>query len=123
MTGGVVHILVKSLVFWIFLVIFNGFAMVLAGVFGFFDFIGFSYGLTSEAAIHVCMYHCSRISCAYNINIMSYDNMKVCIYYAHLCRCIDVHASLHVLPLIKACQHVHICCSSLITHAVLFLFK
>ena len=49
--------------------------------------------------------------------------MKVCIYYAHLCRCIDVHASLHVLPLIKACQHVHICCSSPITHAVLFLCK
>ena len=34
-------------------IIFNGFAMVLAGVFGFFDFICFSYGLSSEAAISV----------------------------------------------------------------------
>ena len=70
---GVVHILVRSLVFLVFLVISNGFAMVLAGVFGFFDFFGFSYGLSSEAAIYVRMHHCGHISCKHDIPTISYD--------------------------------------------------
>ena len=37
-------------VFFVFFVILDGYAMDLAGVFGFFDFIGFPYGLSFEAA-------------------------------------------------------------------------
>ena len=36
--------------FFVFFVILDGFAMVLAGAFGFFDFFGFPYGLSFEAA-------------------------------------------------------------------------
>ena len=63
--------MLRSLVFLVFLVIFNGFAMVLAGVFGFFDFIGFSYGLSSEAAMSVRTHHCGHISCAYQYTLIS----------------------------------------------------
>ena len=55
----------------VFLVIFNGLAMVLAGVFGFFDFIGFSYGLSSEAGMSVRTHHCGHISCAYQYTLIS----------------------------------------------------
>ena len=40
----------EILVFFVFFVILDGFAMVLAGVFGFFEFFVFSYGLSFEAA-------------------------------------------------------------------------
>ena len=36
--------------FFVFLVILDGFAMVLAGVFGFLELVVFSYGLIFEAA-------------------------------------------------------------------------
>ena len=49
--------------------------------------------------------------------------IKTCTYCAHLCRCIDVRVSLHVLPLIKVCKHVHICFSMLSTHTLLFTCK
>ena len=71
--GGCSH-LAEIFVFFVFLfcwVIFNGFAMVLAGVFGFFDFIGFSYGLSSEAAMSVRTHHCGHISCAYQYTLIS----------------------------------------------------
>ena len=54
-----------------YVVIFNGSALVLAGGFGFFDFICFSYGLSSEAAISVRTHHCSHISRAYQYTLIS----------------------------------------------------
>ena len=66
----------------------------------------------------ICMY--AKV-CLFRVCCCVY--VKTCIYCAHLCGFIDVHVSCHDLSLIKACQHVHICCSSLITHSVLFLCK
>ena len=63
-------LVVEIFVFLSFLFFLDGFIMVLAGVFGFFDFFGFSYGLSSEAAVYVRTHHCSHISCAYNINMI-----------------------------------------------------
>ena len=61
------------------------------------------------------------VSKVYLFRVCGSVYIKTCIYCAHLCGCIDVHVSRHVLLLIKACQHVHICCSILSTHTLLHI--
>ena len=85
------------------------------------------YGCPRSALLYVCLFIWLSKKCWRNMyakvclfRVCGSAYIKTCIYCAHLCRCTDVHVSRHVLLLIRACHHVHICCSILSTHALLF---